>query len=125
MWFCDLAAPERELVTIVVCVVEEAPSSATSARVFSLVRPVYQPSGLSPVMRVWISIARAMCSRSSSIGNGVIIDPSIPMRADLMPVLQRHLRHARIALERHGHSKHRERQLSRPEGIENAPDANP
>ena len=37
-------------------------------RVFSLVRPVYQPSGRSPETRFWISIAICKCSRSTASG---------------------------------------------------------
>ena len=88
-----------------------------------LVRPVYQPSGRSPVSCVCTSIARAMSARSSASGTYLIVDPAPAVRGDLVPGLQEGLHHRRIALHRQRDAEHGQRNIVALEQPQQPPDA--
>ena len=126
MWTSGLdPTPKREVVGVIVRVVFKVVILGTKPRVCSLVRPVYQPAGFSPVKRAWISIAFSICSRSLRFRDPIVIDPSISVTRDLMSVIQKRLDHLWMSLHRHRHAEHRQRSLARPKQLQNPPDPCP
>ncbi len=120
-----LPGPERQVVAVVVAVVEEAALVEDQPPGVGAVAAGVPALGLLAVEALKDLHGALQMLALDVLGHFLVVNPAVAMTGDLVAQLLERLSHFRVALKGHGHAEHGERQAAPFELPQDAPHAGP